>query len=196
MGSMAGRSRRAAECRRGNGPLPLAPSPVRGSGGSGGGGGEGSGRGGYSGRRGGGERGLDGGLDGGGQGGLDGGIEGSLQRGRGEEPLELGGGARGAVSDGQQLGAARPVRGGSGGVVVGLQRFFVGQGVPGGGQDGVLGFDGGQTPGGQVIGGLFGEQQVLDGAQVAGDGGAVEVEGAGDGGGGAAFGVQGEEAMA
>ena len=139
---------------------------------------------------------MDGGLDGGGQGGLDGGIEGSLQRGRGEEPLELGGGARGAVSDGQQLGAARPVRGGSGGVVVGCEGFFVGQGIPGGGQNGVLGGDGGEAEGGQVVLRLFGEELLLDGMEVAGDGAAVEVEGAGDGGGGAAFGVQGEEAMA
>ena len=123
---------------------------------------------------------------------MQGGGEGS----GGEEALELGGGARGTVGDGQQLGAARRVGRGSGGVAVGCERFFVGQRVPGGGEDGVLGLHRAQAPHGQVVGLLFCQQGGLDGLEVAGDGAAVEVEGAGDGGDGAALAVQGVDAVA
>ena len=131
-----------------------------------------------------------------GGGGLTGGLEGGGEGSGGEQALELGGGARGPMGGGEQLGAARALGGGSGGVVVGCEGFFVGQRVPGGGQDGVLGLHRAQAQRRQVVGLVFCQQGGLDGAQVAGDGAAVEVEGAGDGGDGAAFAIERVDAMA
>ena len=111
-----------------------------------------------------------------------------------QQAVELGEGAGGAQCDTEELGAVGPV--GGLGVVVGFEGFFVAQGCPGGGEDGVVGLESAQAHGRQVLLGALGEQGGFDGAEVAGDGAAVEAEGAGDGGDGLAFAVFGIDAVA
>jgi hypothetical protein len=115
-------------------------------------------------------------------------LQGGGEGGGGEQPLQLSGGARGTGGGGEELGAA----GGIGLLVAGvaLAHLFAQEGIPGGGKNGVLRFDGAQAQAGEVFG-LLGEQEVFGGVEVAGDGAAVEPQGAGDGGDAAALAVEG-----
>ncbi len=90
-------------------------------------------------------------------------------------------GEREGEGDRRLGGAVGGGRGGKGGVVVVFALTFGVVGIPGGGEDLELSFDGAhadQGEGGVLVGG----EQLLDGAHVAGDGLAVEVELLGDGG--------------